>query len=208
MAPKLPKRYSRNSRSFTGVNEEPIEITLVVISAFEELGIRYLIGGSLASSIYGEPRATRDADLLADVKFEHADRLCELLKAQFNVSKVMIENAVARRSSFNLIHDESLFKVDVFIPKDREFDEQEFHRRTLHVVAHAPERSAYFASVEDVILAKLEWYRQGNEASDQQWRDVTGIFKANEGRLDFEYMRKTAGLLRVYDLLEKLIPAS
>ncbi len=190
------------------MNEEPIEITLLVISAFEELGIRYLIGGSLASSIYGEPRSTRDADLLADVRFEHADRLCEMLRSQFNVSKEMIENAVARRSSFNLIHDESLFKVNVFIPKDREFDELEFRRKTLHVVALAPERSTYFASVEDIILAKLEWYRQGNEASDQQWRDVTGIFKANEGGLDFEYMRKTAGMLDVLDLLEKLLPAN
>jgi hypothetical protein len=189
------------------VNEEPIEITLLVIAAFEALGIRYLIGGSLASSIYGEPRATRDADLLADVKFEHAEPLCRLLESQFNVSKEMIENAVARRASFNLIHDKSLFKVDVFIPKDREFDEREFHRKVLHVVAQAPERSAYFASVEDVILAKLDWYRQGNQASDQQWRDVTGIFKANEGRLDFDYLRKAAQSLQVIDLLEKLIPA-
>jgi len=189
------------------VNEEPIEVTLLVISAFEELGIRYLIGGSLASSIYGEPRSTRDADLLADVKLEHVERLCEILKAQFNISSEMINEAQLRRSSFNLIHFESLFKVDIFLPKDRVFDELELQRRTPHVVTMEPERVAYFASVEDVILAKLDWFRQGHEVSDQQWRDVIGIFKANEGRLDFQYLRDVGNGLQVSDLLEKLIPA-
>jgi hypothetical protein len=74
------------------MNEEPMEITLIVISVLEKLQIRYLIGGSLASAIYGEPRATRDADLLADIRSEHIKPLCELLEPQFNISIEAILN--------------------------------------------------------------------------------------------------------------------
>lgn len=188
--------------------DEPIEVTLLVITVLEKLGVRYLIGGSLASSIYGEPRATRDADILADIKPEHIEPVYHMLEPQFNISKEAIRNALKHRSSFNAIHLQSLFKVDVFIPKNRQFDEQEFQRMALHIVANNPDRHAFVASVEDIILAKLEWYRLGNEVSDQQWRDVTGICKANQGRLDAQYMRQTASQLGILDLLQKLIPTA
>lgn len=188
------------------MNDEPIEVTLLVIAAFEKLQIRYLIAGSLASAIYGEPRATRDADLLADVKAEHVRSLSEMLESQFNIAEEAILAALKYRSSFNVIHYESLFKVDVFLPKPRQFDEQEFERRALHVVAHNPERHAYVASAEDVVLAKLDWYRQASEVSQQQWRDIVGILKANEDRLDVEYLRRTANELGVLDLLQRLLP--
>ncbi|MBX9669780.1 MAG: hypothetical protein K2X93_19305 [Candidatus Obscuribacterales bacterium] len=186
------------------MNEEPITVTFLVIEVLEKLGIRYLISGSLASAIYGEPRATRGADLLADIKPNHAQQLFEMLEPEFNVSIEAIRNAIDNRSSFNLIHYKSLFKVDVFVPKNR-FDEQELERRALHLVARHPEKSAYVASAEDVILAKLDWYRLGNEISDQQWRDVVGIFKANQGSLDVQYMKSTAEGLRVLDLLLRLL---
>jgi hypothetical protein len=188
------------------MNQEPLEITLLVIAAFDQLGISYLIGGSLASSIYGEPRFTRDADVLADIRKEHVQPLCEMLEGDFNIAKEAIESAIRYKTSFNVIHYESLFKIDVFLPKMRRFEEQEFKRRALRVVTHDPEKSAYVASAEDVILAKLDWYRQGNEVSDQQWRDVTGIFKANEGSLDFEYLRQSAEELGIDYLLQRLIP--
>ena len=188
------------------MNKEPIEITFKVIDALDELGIRYLIGGSLASSIFGEPRATRDTDLLADIKLEHAKALCETLESEFHISMEAIENALRDRSRFHVIHFQSVFKVDIFVPKKRSFDEQEFQRRQLHVVSRDPERHAYVASVEDIILAKLEWCREGKEVSAQQWRDITGMFKTNEGRLDVSYMRQTADELNVVDLLERLIP--
>lgn len=187
------------------MTEDPIEITLIVIEVLEKLAIRYLVGGSLASSVYGEPRSTRDADLLADIKRAQVDELVGLLEIDFNISREAILDALLRRSSFNLIHYESLFKVDVFIPKNREFEEFEFERRKLLTVRQSPEASMYFASVEDIVLAKLDWFRQGDHVSEQQWRDLTGIFKANEDRLDLEYLKKTAKLLRVDDLLNRLI---
>ena len=186
------------------MNEEPIEVTFLVIAALETLGMRYVIGGSLASGIYGEPRFTRDADLLADMNSAHIEPLCNMLEPQFNIAKESIENALKYRSSFNVIHFQSLFKVDVFIPKPRQFDEQQLQRRVLQVLA-LPEKRAYVATAEDTVLAKLEWYRQGNEISEQQWRDVVGIFKASSGSLDIPYMERMANQLGVLDLLQRLV---
>ncbi len=163
------------------MNHEQIEVTFLVIDALESLQITYLIGGSLASGVYGEPRATRDTDILADIKQEHVKKLCTLLKSEFNISSEAIENALRYRSRFNAIHFATLFKIDIFIPKHRAFDEQELRRRALHVVASDPERQAFVASAEDIVLAKLEWYRLGNKLSDQQWRDIGRNFQDKPG---------------------------
>lgn len=185
------------------MNEESIQVTIAVIDALEKLGIRYLLSGSLASSLYGEPRATRDADILADLKPEHAELLPHLLEDEFYVSSDSIRQAVDRRGSFNLIHYRSVFKVDIFLPRTK-FDQNEFNRRALHTIPDTS-RQIYLASIEDIILAKLKWYRDGKEVSNQQWRDVLGMFKANNARLDLTYMKKTAPELDVEDLLQRLI---
>ncbi len=187
-------------------NEEAIGITFLVISALESLHINYLLGGSLASAIYGEPRATRDADIVADIGPEHVAPICKLLRPEFNVEEEAILNAIQFRSSFNAIHLLSLFKVDLFIPKDRTFEQEEFKRRVLRKISSEPERHAFVATAEDIILAKLEWYRLGNEVSEQQWRDITGVFKVNEGTLDLNYLVQMAEQLDVSNLLEKLLP--
>lgn len=184
------------------------EVTLLVVAVLEELGIRYLIGGSLASTVHGTPRATLDADLLADVKPEHIKQLYEKLNREFYISEEDIQNAFARGTSFNLIHLSTLFKVDIFLPKNRPFDNQQFNNRALYVVAHNPERRAYVASAEDTILAKLEWYRLGNEVSERQWRDVIGVFKVQDKNLDLEYLKSNASELGVSDLLDRLIGSS
>src|SRR6185437_12446034 len=140
------------------------------------LNIKYLIGGSIASAIHGEPRSTLDIDMLADIEHEQVDEFCQSIASSFYVSKESILEALEKRTSFHVIHFESVFKVDVFIPKNRSFEKREFERRALVVVAHDPEKTVWVASAEDIILSKLEWYRQGNEISDRQWRDIVGIF--------------------------------
>jgi hypothetical protein len=187
------------------MNEEANEVTLLVIDVLDQLEIRYLIAGSLASSVHGAPRATLDADLLADVKSEHIENLFKKLNHAFYISEEGMRTALKHRTSFNLIHLNSLFKVDVFLPKNRQFDEKQFQNRSPYVVADNPERTAYIASAEDTILAKLDWYRLGNEVSERQWRDVVGILKIQDKRLNLEYLRHTASELGVLDLLCRLI---
>lgn len=184
---------------------EPIAVTLLVIDALEALGVSYFIGGSLASAVHGVLRATVDADVVADLHLKHAEPLARALSGAFYVDAESIRDAIRHQSSFNVIHLETTFKVDVFILKGRPFDAAQFARRTAQVVATDPERSAYVASAEDTILAKLEWYRKGGEVSEQQWRDVVGVLKVQSDRLDYDYLRHWAVQLDVVDLLERAL---
>lgn len=104
------------------MNEVGTEITLSVIQVLEDLNVSYAVVGSLASSVYGVPRSTLYTDLLADLRREHAVELEKRLQADFYVSQEEITEAIERHASFNLIHFASVFKVDVFVPKQRSFD--------------------------------------------------------------------------------------
>ena len=184
---------------------EPIAVTLLVIEALEALDVPYLIGGSLASAVHGVARATVDTDLVADLRPEHAELLAQALSDAFYVDVEAIRDGIHRRSSFNVIHLETMFKVDVFVHKRRPFDQAQFKRRTDQVVATDPERTAYIASAEDTVLTKLEWYRMDGEVSDRQWRDVLGVLKVQGERLDPDYLHLWATELGIADLLERAL---
>lgn len=187
---------------------EPLAITLLVIDAFERLEVPYMIGGSLASALHGTPRSTLDTDLVSDLKAEQVALLVKMLEEDFYIDETMILDAIRKQSSFNLIHLATMFKVDVFINKHRRFDQEQFLRRQLQVVAYEPERKVYVTTAEDIILAKLEWYRLGGEISDRQWRDVLGVLKVQAGRLNLDYLRQWAAELKVADLLQRTLKES
>ncbi|MBN1148395.1 MAG: hypothetical protein JXA78_14140 [Anaerolineales bacterium] len=184
---------------------EPLAVTLLVIEVFKKLGVPYLIGGSLASALYGTARATLDTDLVADFRFEHVRPFTALLADEFYVDSEMILDAVQHCSSFNIIHLTTMFKVDVFILKNRPFDQVQFQRRRIQVITPDSEHEAYVTTAEDIVLAKLEWYHMGGKVSDRQWRDVLGVLKVQAGRLDLDYLHKWAIELHVADLLQKAL---
>lgn len=187
------------------MQNEPIEVTIQVTQVLEKLNIPYLIGGSLASTLYGMVRTTQDSDIVAEMQLEHLQPFVSTLQDEFYVDDEMIAESIQRYSSFNIIHRESMFKVDVFIPRPRPFLQSQLARAQKQTFLFESEVSARFSSPEDTILAKLEWYRLGGEVSERQWRDILGVLKTRAGELDLGYLQKWANELKVDDLLERAL---
>ena len=185
-----------------------IEVTLKVIKVFEKLGIAYHIGGSLASSAFGIARSTLDVDIIAEIKPEQASDISENLREEFYVDSETILNAIQKQSSFNLIHLETLFKVDIFPLKNHPFDRQAFQRRLRKAISEDTSQQLFFATPEDIVLHKLAWYKAGVEVSDRQWNDVQGVLKVQGDQLDMAYLNHWAKELSVSELLEKAIDES
>ncbi len=190
------------------MQNEPIEVTLKVTDVFEKLGAPYLIAGSLASTLYGMVRTTQDSDIVVEMRPEHLQAFVSALQGEFYIDEEMIAESIQRNSSFNIIHRETMFKVDVFIPRPRPFLQAQLDRAQRQTFSFETEMSAKFASPEDTILSKLEWYRMGGEVSDRQWRDILGVLKTRAGELDLEYLRQWAAELHVSDLLERVLKES
>jgi hypothetical protein len=177
-----------------------------VVAVLEALEVAHYVGGSLASSTHGTPRSTLDVDLVADLRPEHVQRFVELLASGFYLDEGRIKDAVARRRSFNLIHLDSMFKVDIFVSKGQPFDQSALARAQYHPLGPDPAaRPVRVASPEDTILAKLEWYRSGGETSERQWSDVLGVLRTKREALDRVYLEEQADGLGIRDLLDRAI---
>lgn len=163
------------------------------------------ISGSLASTLYGMIHTTQDSDIVAEMRLEHLKPFMTALQDEFYIDDEMIAESITHNSSFNIIHRDTMFKVDVFIPRPRPFLQSQLARAQRQTFTFETEVSARFASPEDTILSKLEWYRMGGEVSDRQWRDILGVMKTRAGELDLDYLKKWAGELKVGDLLERAL---
>ena len=182
---------------------EPLAVVCQVVDVLDDLGVPYAIGSSLASAVHGVMRATMDADLVADMRPEHAAPLVHALGSAFYADLEAIQAAIHHRASFNLIHLETMFKVDMFVAKSRPFERSQLARRGLETVSSDPERRLYIISAEDVVLAKLDWYRLGGGTSDRQWRDILGVLSVQGERLDRDYLQRMAKELKVSNLLQR-----
>lgn len=179
-----------------------------VVEAFEALGIRYYIGGSIASSAHGIARASLDADVVAEIEPTHVDALIAALETDYYVPVDRLRAAARDRMSCNLIHLVTMFKIDLFVSEGRAFDRQAIERARPFVMDDLPgERSFQVASAEDTILAKLEWFRRGGETSERQWWDIVGVLRVNPA-IDRDYLTRSASSLAVADLLERALAAA
>jgi hypothetical protein len=163
--------------------------------------VAFALGGSWASSLLGHARTTFDADITAEPFAGREREFARAFGPDYYVSPDAIRDAIYGRSSFNIIHLTSGFKVDVFIRKDTPFGRSVLDRRQPAVIPGDPPLSIDVVSAEDVILLKLEWYRLGGETSDRQWGDVLGVLRVQAGRLDNGYLDRWAAELGVADLL-------
>lgn len=177
-----------------------------MVEVFEQLEIRYLIGGSVATMLYGVPRLTRDVDFVAEIGLEHVKPIVTLLGQDFYVDGSMIQEAINRRSSFNVIYLATMDKADVFVARADQWGRTQLERRVFrHPDPDQPDFGAYFSSPEDNLLNKLLWYQLGGGSSTLQWNDMLGVLKVQSRALDFAYLRHWAAELKVQELLTQLL---
>lgn len=165
-------------------------------------GIPYMVTGSVASSFHGEPRATRDVDLVIDPTPDALDRFVNELPADvFYGDLHAARAAMAERGQFNVIENASGWKVDLMIRKDRPFSVEEFSRREPVELLGVP---TFVASAEDLVIAKLEWAKVGG--SERQLRDVAAILAVSGDGLDYPYVERWVSALGLGEVWSQLHP--
>lgn len=167
---------------------------------FDSLGIRYLVGGSVASSLVGEPRATNDLDVLVELSEPQVTLLANALGPDFEVDTEALIDAVRRRRSWNIFYLPLVTKIDLFIKRLDAFDASELDRRRSVALPGGP---VCVATPEDILLRKLAWFREGGESSQVQWRDVLGVLRISRATFDEAYVDRWAAHLGVSDLWER-----
>lgn len=176
------------------------KIVFDLFHVFDGLKIDCALGGSMASSIFGKPRFTQDADLTAAPFPGKEQAFAESLDTSYYVSLEAVQQAVREQSSFNVIHTISGFKIDVFVRKDTPFGKSAFERRRIVQIADKP---VFILSPEDIILHKLEWFRLGGGVSDRQWGDILGVLQVQKECLEFAYLERWAEQLGLTESLTK-----
>jgi len=176
----------------------------LLIKTLEQLDVQYYIGGSIASSVYGISRATMDVDLVSELKQEHVQLLVKALSGDYFIDENMISDAIKNKASFNLIHLQTMIKIDIFIPTGRNFDKVSLERRTKDIISDESDSlQVFLCSAEDTILSKLEWFKSGGSVSERQWKDIIGVIKVQGDLLDKEYLKNWAEKLAIADLMER-----
>ena len=184
---------------------DPLEVTVRVIRALERVGAQYLVGGSLASSLHGVPRATQDIDIVVDLSPTHIPALIRELSREFFVDEQRVKTAVPRRETFNIIDRQSMIKVDVFVLGDDDLSRGQIARRVQYELPGAAGQTLFLSAPEDVVAHKLYWYRLGGGVSDRQWGDAVNVLKVQAGRLDSALLERIAAARGVSDLLGKAL---
>jgi hypothetical protein len=181
----------------------PLSVLSQVTTSLEQQRITYALVGSFASSLHGMYRSTADIDILADIKTEQVRPLLEALQGSFYLDEHAMRDAVAKSRSFNAIHFDSVFKVDIFVAGSDEFAIEQLNRRVIRKLSPDQDETVYVATAEDTILAKLQWYRAGHETSVTQWNDILGVLATSGNSLDVEYLNNWAGRLDLTELLQR-----
>jgi hypothetical protein len=176
---------------------EQSELLRFVTTVLRDLGLRYFVTGSTATIFYGEPRFTNDIDIVVDLPESRIQEFCNWFPLdEFYVSEPAARDAVRRKSQFNIIHPDSGLKVDIIIPESSPFNQARFSR--IRRLRAGDDFEACFASPEDAILKKMEYYREGG--SDKHLRDIAGVLKTSHGQIDGAYITQWAQQLGLTEI--------
>lgn len=172
------------------IDDEVLRTIARVSAVLDTLGVSWAIGGSFSSSLHGEPRTTNDVDFVAALRPEDARPFAAALANGFYVVEETVSEAIRKRGSFNVIDDDTVVKVDVFVPGPGPLGAGQLDRRRR--VALADELDVWILSPEDTVLQKLRWYEMGGSVSDRQWRDICDVLRVRARELDREYLTAVA----------------
>jgi hypothetical protein len=188
--------------------QDPSEIARMLHSIFELMSIRYYITGGVCAIAYGEPRTTRDLDVVVQVESTEIAPLVKQLEAVgFYCPPGAVEEIQAGGARvLSVTHMQLVLNADIVLNADTEFDRSKMERRRLEAIGLDESECFWLASPEDVILAKLRWGKQSQ--SEKQWRDVLGVLKVQGETLDFDYLRSWSSRLELTELVESAIAAA
>lgn len=181
---------------------EQSELLRYVAGVLERLGLSYFVTGSTATIFFGEPRLTNDIDVVVDLPSSRVQELCAAFPSpEFYLDEESVRRAVRRRGQFNIIHPSSGLRVDMVVPALSPFDRSRFAR--VRRVSPAADYDVAFSSPEDVILKKMEYYREGG--SEKHLRDIAGVLKISGDEIDGSYVAEWAGLLGLSEIWQEIL---
>lgn len=192
-----PTRAERGSQAgdapegWSSAMDEQLEFVRLIAERLTSVGVEYMLTGSMAMASYGNPRMTRDVDIVVECSSQDADFVVRCFEEDCYINRGAVIEAIANRSMFNIIHNEWIIKADFIVRKDDAYHRTEFARRRAITVAGNP---VVVAAPEDLILSKLEWARESH--SELQIRDVRELL-ASGIALDREYLEDWAQVLGV-----------
>ena len=176
---------------------EQLEVLRKVAEKLRDLDIEYMLSGSVAMNFYGQPRMTRDIDIVIPIKETQIRRFIDSFNEEFYIDSEMVLKEVSGKGMFNVILNDYIVKVDFILRKDTKYDINAFERRRL---VNVGDFEICLISPEDLVPNKLLWAREGN--SEIQKRDVKNILMITDD-LDFNYLRDWSKRLSVDSLLEE-----
>jgi hypothetical protein len=175
-----------------------LDLLLDVTRRLEEAGLDYMLTGSMALNHYAQPRMTRDIDIVIALLLQDLEILPNIFGEDFYFSEEAARGAILNQSSFNVIHNESLIKVDFMIRKREDYRLVEFGRRQRIEVMG---QSLWIVSKEDLILSKLDWARESQ--SQRQLSDVENLLATGA---DKSYLQTWSQKLNLTDMLTRVSP--
>ena len=181
-----------------------IGVAVALARSFERCGVRYILGGSMASASYGEPRSTLDADFAADLDPSTFEKWADDAERDFLFDREWARSEVETRGSFQLLHRIELLRVDVFVPHWTGLDLWKWERRQRMQLGQS-QGQVDVTSAEGIVLQKLLWYEAGGRTSDRQWRDIVSVLKHQRTTVALDDLENWATQLHIAELLHKAL---